>query len=278
MVTKSVTDTQLKNNENHWLALMIGNSRLHWGLFAGQNLLLTTDTEHLPESTVQQLAQCQTLNKLLQQIFPNIGNLPPKSTQNSTIILASVVPSQTALWQKHFQLKLITLDQIPLKGIYPTLGSDRALALWGAGKTWGFPILVIDAGTALTFTGADVNQTLIGGAILPGFNLQLSSLGQKTGQLPLLETSQIIDLPPRFALNTQAAIYSGVIYILLSGIKDFIENWLNFHPESKIVLTGGDRTLLTNLMPIQFPEIAAKLIVEKNLIFWGMSQIVKSAE
>jgi type III pantothenate kinase len=271
-----VTDTQLKNNEYHWLALMIGNSRLHWGLFTGENLLLTTDTEHLPESTVQQLAKSATWNELLQQIFPNYGDLPPKTTQNSTIILASVVPSQTVLWQKYAQIRLIGLEQIPLKGMYPTLGCDRALALWGAGKKWGFPILVIDAGTALTFTGADFEQNLIGGAILPGLNLQLSSLGQKTGQLPLLETSKITDLPPRFALNTKEAIYSGVVYTILSGIKDFIADWWKFYPESKIVITGGDQTLLTNYLQIQFPEIAAKVIVEKNLIFWGINEIVKS--
>ena len=56
------------------------------------------------------------------------------------------------------------------------------------GETGGFPMLVIDAGTALTFTGADANQCLVGGAILPGLRLQLASLGQKTGQLPLLES------------------------------------------------------------------------------------------
>ena len=39
--------------------------------------------------------------------------------------------------------------------MYPTLGIDRALALYSAGSTFRFPVLVIDAGTALRFTGAD---------------------------------------------------------------------------------------------------------------------------
>jgi type III pantothenate kinase len=68
------------------------------------------------------------------------------------LYLASVVPSQTALWQTYPDVHIITLDQVPLQGVYPTLGIDRALALWGAGETWGWPMLVIDAGTALTLT------------------------------------------------------------------------------------------------------------------------------
>ena len=94
-------------------------------------------------------------------------------------ILASVVPSQTALWQIYPNVHIINLDQIPLQGVYPTLGIDRALALWGAGKTWGFPMLVIDAGTAMTFTGADANQCLVGGAILPGLGLQFATSWSK---------------------------------------------------------------------------------------------------
>lgn len=48
-------------------------------------------------------------------------------------------------------------------------------------------ILVIDAGTALTFTAADADQRLVGGAILPGLGLQRSSLAQKTATLPRVE-------------------------------------------------------------------------------------------
>lgn len=250
---------------------MIGNSRLHWGLFIGETLDSAWDTDYLPESVIQQIAQ--SLVDLPTAIFP--PNLIPQlnPTRTYQISLASVVPSQTALWEIYSNVRIITLDQIPLLNVYPTLGIDRALALWGAGTKWGFPMLVIDGGTALTFTGADANQCLIGGAILPGLGLQLASLGQKTGQLPLLEARLINSLPPRFALNTPAAIESGVIYTLLAGIKDFIEAWLDLFPEGNIALTGGDRTILNHYLQIQFPEIAARLIVEQNLIFWGMGKI-----
>jgi type III pantothenate kinase len=247
-----------------WLALMIGNSRLHWALFAGETCS-TWDSAYLSADAVKQLAKLPTLNNLLSLISP-------------PLFLASVVPSQTEIWQTYPNVRLITLKQVPLKGVYPTLGIDRALALWGAGKTWGFPMLVIDAGTALTFTGADINHCLIGGAILPGLGLQLTTLGQKTGQLPLVETRNVASLPARFALNTEEAIQSGVIYTLLAGIKDFVVAWRQDYPEGNIAITGGDRIMLTNYMRSQFPEIAARLIIEANLIFWGMGEIFRSYE
>ncbi|WP_315791443.1 pantothenate kinase [Fischerella sp. JS2] len=259
-----------------WLALIIGNSHLHWGLFNGKTLCHTYDTQRLPKSFVYQLSKCQTLPEA-QEILssslpptPHTTHIPP-TTPSLPLLLASVVPSQTALWLTYPNVRVITLEEIPLQGMYPTLGIDRALALWGAGNAWGFPILVIDAGTSLTFSGADANQNFFGGAILPGLGLQIATLAENTGQLPDVELP--LDLPQRFAVNTQEAIQSGVIYTLLAGIKDFVEAWWQSFPQGKIVITGGDRTLLTKYLHSLFPEIAMRLIVEPNLMFWGMERI-----
>jgi type III pantothenate kinase len=262
-----------------WLALEIGNSRLHWALFIGKKLYSAWDSGHLAESVIQQLAKSKTLDHLLLAISPpyqkiNVENTSSSPSSAPPLLLASVVPGQTAIWQIYPNTHVITLGQVLLKGVYPTLGIDRALALWGAGKTWGFPMLVIDAGTALTFTAADANECLVGGAILPGFGLQFATLGQQTGQLPLVETQNFTSLPPRFALNTTEAIQSGVIYTLIAGIKDFVEAWWNFFPNGKIAVKGGDRTLLLNYLQALYPEITARLIVEPNLIFLGMREIV----
>ena len=261
-----------------WLALEIGNSRLHWALFIGKKLYSAWDTHYLAESVIQQLAKCPTLDHLLLAISPPHQKISRENTSSSpssppSLLVASVVPSQTAIWQTYPNTHVITLDQVPLKGVYPTLGIDRALALWGAGKTWGFPMLVIDAGTALTLTAADANECLVGGAILPGLGLQFATLGQQTGQLPLVEMQKFPSLP-RFALNTTEAILSGVVYTILAGIKDFIEAWWQLFPNGKIAIKGGDRTFLLNYLRALYPEIADNLIVEPNLIFLGMREIV----
>ncbi|MGI8501997.1 MAG: pantothenate kinase [Hassallia sp.] len=266
-----------EDTDNLWLALEIGNSRLHWALFRDERISKTWDSDYLPIAVIHQLAQYQSLEDFLLKIFPPsppspLSPLSPPSPP-PPLLLSSVVPSQTKIWQTYYKVRVITLEQVPIKGMYPTLGIDRALSLYGASSTFGFPMLVIDAGTALTFTGADSEKNLVGGAILPGLGLQLASLAQKTGQLPVVERQNITSLPQRFALNTEEAMQSGVIYTLLAGIKDFVESWWCDFPESKVVIKGGSSTLIVNYMRSQYPEIAARLIVEPNLIFWGMRSL-----
>lgn len=270
------TDNSPQSCHLSWLALMIGNSRLHWAWFMGEKLRCAWDTDYLP-ATIVGMKQPWGSGEWHRQFLPQslIGLEVIQEISNSfqyrgplPLYLASVVPSQTALWQTYPDVQTITLDQVQLQGIYPTLGIDRALALWGAGETWGWPVLVIDAGTALTFTGADANRCLIGGAILPGVSLQLESLSQKTANLPPIDTTNVV--PSRWAMNTPEAIQSGVVYTIIAGLRDFIEDWWQKFPGSSVTLTGGDRTLLLTYLKAQFPDLAARVILDPHLIFWGM--------
>ena len=268
-----------------WLALEIGNSRLHWGWFEGENLRETWNTPHLSSSIEQQLAQCKTLADLPEEILSSTPIALKSKIQNLKLLpriyIASVVPTQTALWQAYPEIHVMTLDKIPLLGVYPTLGIDRALSVLGAGETFGFPTLVIDAGTALTFTGADGDRCLVGGAILPGLSLQLQSLGQ-TANLPSITTPEILALPKRWALNTPEAIQSGVIYALIASIRDFITSWWKKFPHSQICFKGGDGNLLLEYLRSLHPEFVrthscAPLLYEPNLTFWGMRSYKRGA-
>lgn len=236
---------------------MIGNSRLHWGYFTGDTLKHSWNTNHLSSS--EELAT----------IFP--PQLQYLSTQKIPLYLASVVPSQTNLYINQTETQIIQLENISLKGVYPTMGIDRALALWGAGCVYGFPCLVIDGGTALTFTGANEEGELIGGAILPGVRLQLQSLAVNTAALPALDL--IADLPPRWAKTTPEAIRSGVIYTIIAGIKNFIAHWQGQFSLSKIVITGGDAVTLKDYLNQCFPDIAEEIILDSELVFWGMRAV-----
>ena len=256
---------------------MIGNSRLHWAWFVGATLQEAWDTHHLPAAVVEPLIARWASGLIPAEILPlplvSLYSLDTNTFNRLPLYLASVVPAQTMLWQSYPMAKVITLDHLPLKGLYPTLGIDRALALLGAGETFGYPVLVIDAGTALTFTGADDHQALRGGAILPGVGLQLQSLAKNTAALPA--TQLPAQLPPRWAMQTPAAIESGVVYTILAGIRDFIEDWYCRFPNSQIALTGGDSALLLTYLKAQFPETARQLIADSCLIFWGMQSVVK---
>jgi type III pantothenate kinase len=267
--------------DKSWFALMIGNSRLHWAWFVGEQLRSAWDSEHLtnsgPPSPPILGGTCSK--------SPSIGGLKPlrayqkkgqckefNYTSNPfyelPIVLASVVPAQTAIWRDYPQLQILTLEQIPLQHSYPTLGIDRALALWGAGEVYGWPALVIDAGTALTFTGGNAERQLVGGAILPGLSLQVRALADKTAALPAIALPET--LPKRWANDTQEAIASGVVYTVLAGVVDFIEAWWQEFPGSAVVITGGDRTLLYQHLQSQHPGLAAHIHTDPNLIFWGM--------
>lgn len=259
-------------NTSTWLALAIGNSRLHWALFKNEELCYSWDTDYLPANFIQLLAS-------------NWEDLPPDSLFPQPIpvtdfaypiplYLVSVVPSQTELWQTYPKVEVITLECVPLKNKYPTLGCDRALALWGAKEKWNLPVLVIDSGTALTFTGSDANFTLVGGAILPGLSLQFVSLSQKTANLSTVKLPP--QLPPRFATNTTQAIQSGIIYALIAGIDNFTQAWLQKYPDSQVIITGGDRIILLNYLNSQFPHLAKKLKCDRTLIFWGIQAYRKA--
>jgi type III pantothenate kinase len=64
-----------------------------------------------------------------------------------------------------------------------------------------------------------------------------------------------------------------IFLTFIAGIKDFIQAWWNSFADGNIAIKGGDRTLLLNYLQALYPQIAAPLIVEPNLIFWGMREV-----
>ncbi|MFP4008511.1 MAG: pantothenate kinase [Spirulinaceae cyanobacterium] len=227
------------------LAVVIGNSRWHWALFQGESLIKTWDTPHFKDRVVQ---------------LP-WGEILP-------VYLASVVISQSQLWQDYPLLREVTLSDIPLTGLYPTLGCDRALAVWGATRRYNAPCLVIDAGTALTFTGASLTR-FAGGAILPGLSLQLRSLYQHTDALPAVPLP--VSLPERWQKNTPDAIASGVLYTALATIGDFSRDWLQRYPQGQLLLTGGDGERL--LQFLAETKSGFNFRYDPNLVFWGLRSL-----
>ncbi len=240
------------------IALSIGNSRYHWGLYEGQTLIKDWRSPYYDDIDLS-----GGINGRLVGLDEEIN------WENIPLYVSSVVPSQSRIWSKYPRFKEIKLEDIPLGNLYSTLGIDRAIALYSAGEKYGYPVLVIDGGTALTFTGVDRQKQLIGGAILPGIKLQINSLFQGTAALPNIEVSYgLID---RWQTNTEGAIASGIMYTIVAGIKDFIEDWLRNYPLSKIVITGGDRSLIINYLEYTYPSIS--IIGDEHLILDGIIKV-----
>jgi type III pantothenate kinase len=118
-----------------------------------------------------------------------------------------------------------------------TLGTDRIAAVAGAYNMFpGENILVIDAGTAMTF---EFLQASIykGGNISPGLQMRFRALHKFTGKLPLVSSTEIYSFPGR---NTSDAIAAGVITGVTYEINEYIRTFEKKHTEFKVILTGGD--------------------------------------
>jgi type III pantothenate kinase len=247
--------------ENIQIGLSIGNSRYHWAWFLNTKLQSSWDTAYLKPDRFSQSFSLD-LQAAIDRSQLEVDRIP--------IYLASVVPNQTEIWQQLDRVKVITLNNIPLQNLYPTLGIDRALAILGAGEFYGYPVLVIDGGTALTITGIDARHHLVGGAILPGLRLQIGSLYTGTAALPEIGLPQ--QLPPRWSDNTPGSIASGILYTVSAGIRDFIRDWLQLFPASQIVFTGGDGELLSKYLEF---ESIDRVRFDRRLLFHGMAAILQ---
>ncbi|MEO1093769.1 MAG: pantothenate kinase [Cyanobacteria bacterium J06638_28] len=263
-----------------WLALVAGNTRLHWASFQGNELQAVWHTSHFNTEVVSYLVNNQFSAAAWQKVADRVqlaekqgGNLNfSKSPSPLPLYLASVVPQQTELWQFYPGLATIALAQLPLGNLYPTLGIDRALNLLGAGERYGWPVLVIDAGTALTFT-AGTDQELTGGAILPGLAMQFNALREHTASLPAMQWQST--LPPRWAQSTPQSIQSGVLYGAIATIRDFIRAWQQSNSQGSIILTGGDGHQLYEWL--QHTQPMPNLRYAPHLTFWGIAAYRQNA-
>ena len=205
----------MSSEADRWLAAVLGNTHVRWGWFAGETLV-----------KVEQFPAHRPLSW-------------PEETELWLAAVGSAPLPPGSPW-----VHCLELAQVPLRDPYPGLGLDRALAVWAAGIHYGWPCLVIDAGTALTLTGADAEGSLVGGAILPGLGLQAQALADHTARLPKVEWDPAQPLPPRWARDTGAAIHSGILHTLLAGLRDFIADWRRRFPQGPLLVTGGDGELL----------------------------------
>jgi type III pantothenate kinase len=234
-----------------WLAITIGNTHIRAAVFDGLELAAEYIKPHIE----------------LPELEYELGQW-----SIDRIALASVVPDLVTPWHGLAHTQVITSDQVPLQGIYSGMGVDRALVALGAGVTYGYPILVIDAGTALTITGVDATPALVGGAILPGLRSQFNSLRSNGALLPLARIPN--ELPKLWATDTISAIQSGVIHAVVAGLMRHIANWQKQFPRSQVIITGGEGEYIRTYLQ------GGKL--DNQLIFWGMrslwTQLEKSGE
>jgi type III pantothenate kinase len=141
--------------------------------------------------------------------------------------------------------------KLPFKVHYKTpnsLGADR-LALMAAAATQysGKNVLVIDAGSCITYDFIDSKKNYLGGAIAPGIQMRYKSLGDFTSSLPTLQK-----IVPKNSIgnSTHGSIHSGVINGVLYEIEGTVNEYQNKYPDLTVILTGGDADFLCKQLKI----------------------------
>lgn len=161
-------------------------------------------------------------------------------------------------------MKLTYQTPLPIKNLYETpqtLGCDRLAAVVGAVTLQpGRDILIIDAGTCITYELVDANSFYYGGNISPGLGMRLKALNHYTGKLPLVQPEGCM---PMIGKDTETAIRAGVKKGIEYEIEGYIRNLRYKYPELLVFLTGGDDfSFDTNLKNCIFAD---KFLVLKGL-------------
>lgn len=161
-------------------------------------------------------------------------------------IVASVIDihSDLAEWLGTCGIPFLWLGKdtpLPVINLYETpetLGYDRIAAAVGANEQFpGRDILVIDAGTAVTYEFIDSKGQYQGGNISPGMYMRFKALHHYTGKLPLVAPEGRMLLMGK---DTETAIRAGVIKGLEFEITGYIMSLKRKYPELLVFLTGGD--------------------------------------
>ncbi len=207
-------------------------------------------------------------------VFLDKNTLTPLLERHPTenVIISSVTDNTDFIneFSRNIPGKIIFFDHetpIPIKNKYrspETLGKDRLAAVIGATTLFpNIPLLVIDAGTAITY---DVfyNNTYHGGNISPGLKMRFNALHQQTKRLPLIQHAPA----PFWGTNTMEAIRSGVQNSLMMEFEGYISKINQEFPNAKTILTGGDADFFVSYTK-------SIIFAQPNLVLSGLNRIIE---
>ena len=164
-------------------------------------------------------------------------------------------------------LTINTKTKYPFKIEYKTpqtLGSDRLVAAVAAvGEFTDIPLLILDAGTCLTYDLVLPERGFIGGSISPGIEMQYKAMYHFTGSLPNIRRAANFSI---IGQSTEECLHSGV---QISTVAEF--NYRRSliqekHPNLHVVVTGGD-------LPFFVKHFKNEIFARPNLLPIGLKQI-----
>jgi type III pantothenate kinase len=234
------------------LVVDIGNSFTKTGLFNRGTLVETAVSEG--EDTALLLNFCELHPEITQAIVASVKDYPEQTISR--------------LREKFPVLNFTPATRVPVFNRYETpetLGCDRLASVVAARKH--FPknnVLVIDAGTAITYELLTAAGEYLGGAISPGIRMRYKALHTFTGQLPLLNVREDCMLT---GSSTAGSIHSGVLHGSAAEMRGMITAYRRLYPGLKVLLTGGDYKYFDKQLKI-------KTFAAPNLVLEGLNLIL----
>jgi type III pantothenate kinase len=209
----------------------------------------------------------------LENIIERLQALKDKFSSVDKAIVSSVGglnSNDLSFINTHFNLLVLnSKTKLPFINLYKTpdtLGVDR-IALVSASVNL-YPdsnVLIIDAGTCITYDFITRNNEYLGGAISPGLRIRYKSLNNLTANLPLLELS----FPEKLIGDTtNHSIHSGVVYGVLNEIEGTIHRYSDKYPDLTIILTGGDANFLSK-------QLKSSIFANSNFLLEGLNYILQ---
>lgn len=247
------------------LAIDVGNTNIVIGCMEGSNVLFT---ERLSTDTVKTSLEYAILFRVALELH----KIDPAVVEG--VIISSVVPPitpviRTAL-RKITGRKAIVLGPGIKTGLSiriddpASVGADLVAGAAGALAKYKPPLVVIDMGTATTLSVVDRDSNYLGGAIMPGLRLNLSSLVSEASMLHGIS----LDFPKHaIGRNTVDAMRSGLVYghaAMIDGLIDRMEEEMG--EPMTVIATGG---LASSVIPACRHEIT----LDNTLLLTGLQVI-----
>ena len=236
------------------LIVDIGNTRTKFYIFNRGDLAISVPVDDFEPGYIE----------LLQNEYPQLDKAIVSSVKDYS-------PEIKQKFQESFQtfVELDSETPLPVQNNYKTketLGYDRIAAVVGANCLYpGENILVIDAGSAITYDFISDKGVYLGGNISPGMEMRYKALNKFTGKLPLvgLKKSNVL-----FGDTTESAIRAGVQNGIIYEVDATIGSFKDFYNNLKVIITGGDANFFDKKLKNSF-------FVNFNLTGIGLNRILE---
>jgi type III pantothenate kinase len=225
------------------LAIDVGNTQTHAGVFDGDRLIehwrFATETEATADELAVQNAGLLSLE----------GR---KLADMDAAIVSSVVPQLTpgyaAMCERYVGEGRCLIVGPGLRTGMPIrldnpheLGADRLVNAVAAYDRFGDACAVVDFGTAITFDAISADGEYLGGVIGPGVSISMEALAERAAKLPPIELGEPLGEPGGvIGRNTAQSLQSGIVYGF-AGAVDAIARRVQreLGDDIEFIATGG---------------------------------------